>query len=72
MVAGCSGGDGVDVEVRQSFRAGEVGVVDASGAASGGAVVDLGGQDFGEVAEVGVAVADGDLREAGGFGADGG
>ena len=71
-MAGAMRGDGVDVEVRQSFEPRELGVVDASGAASFGAVVDLGGQDFGEVAQVGVAFPVGDLGEADRFGAHGG
>ena len=62
-------GDGVDVEVRQAFEPRELGVVDAPGAASFGAVVDLGGQDFGEVAQVGVAFPVGDLGQADRFGA---
>ena len=36
------------------------------------AVVDLGGEDLGEVAEVGASFPDGDLGQSGGFGADGG
>ena len=71
-VAGADGGGGVDVEVGEPFEAGEVGFVDAAGAAAFGAVVDLGGEDFGEVAEVGLAFPLGDLGEPGGFGADGG
>ena len=65
-------GDGVDVEVREPFQPRELGVVDAPGAAAFGAVVDLGGEDFGEVAQVGVAFPVGDLGQAGRFGADGG
>ena len=68
---GCDAGDGVDVELRQPFQPRELGVVDAPGAASFGAVVDLGGQDLGEVAQVGLAFPVGDLGQAGGFGADG-
>jgi hypothetical protein len=40
---GADGGDDIDVEVRKAFEAGELGVVDAPGAAPVGAVVDLGG-----------------------------
>jgi hypothetical protein len=68
---GADGAGGVDVEVREAFEAGELGVVDAPGAAPVGAVVDLGGQDLGEVSQVGLVFSGGDLREAGGFGADG-
>ena len=68
---GADGGDGVDVEVREAFEAGELGVVYAPGAAPVGAVVDLGGQDLGEVSQVGLAFAGGDLRQAGRFGPDG-
>ena len=66
------GGDGVDVEVRESFQPWELGVVDASGSASVGAVVDLGCEHFGEVAEVGLSFPLGDLGQPGGFGTDGG
>ena len=64
--------DGVDVEVRQPFEARELGVVDAPGAASFGAVVDLGGQHFGEVTQVRLAFPVGDLGQRDGFGAHGG
>ena len=58
---GCDAGYGVDVEVRQPFQSGELRVVDASGTAAFGAIVDFGGQHFGEVAQVGVAFPVGDL-----------
>ena len=64
--------DGVDVEVGEPFQARELGLVDAAGAAAFGAVVDLGGEDLGEEPQVGLAFPDGDLGQAGGFGADGG
>jgi hypothetical protein len=38
---GADGGNGVDVEVGEAFEAGELGFVDAPGAAPVGAVVDL-------------------------------
>ncbi len=69
---GLDGGDGVDVELREPFQAGELRVVDPAGAASFGAVVDLGGEHFGEEAEVGLSFPGGDLGQAGGFGTDGG
>jgi len=69
---GPDGGDGVDVEVDEAFEAGELGLVDAPGTAPVGAVVDLSGQDLGQEPQVGLAFPGGDLREAGGFGADGG
>jgi hypothetical protein len=69
---GCDRGDGVDVEVRQPFQPGELRVVDAPSAAPLGAVVDFGGQHFGEVAQMGVAFPPSDLGQAGRFGANGG
>jgi len=66
------GGDGVGVEVGQPLEPGEAGVGDAAGAAPGGAVVEFGGQDLGEVGQVGGMVPGGDLGEAGGLVADGG
>ena len=54
------------------LEAGESGVGDAAGAAAGGAVIQLSGQDLGEVAQVGGVVAGGDLGQPGGLGADGG
>ena len=71
-MAGVMVGDGVEVEVRESFEPGELGFVDAAGAAPFGAVVDLGGQHLGEEREVGLPFPEGDLGQAGGFGADGG
>ena len=67
---GRDSGHGIDIEVRQAFQPRELGVVDAPGAAPFGAVVDLGGEDFGEVTQVGVAFPVGDLGEADRFGAD--
>ena len=54
------------------FQSRELGVVDAPGAAPFGAVVDLGGQDLGEVTQVGLAFPVGDLGEADRLGAHGG
>ncbi len=65
-------GDGVDVELRQPFQPRELGVVDAPAAAPFGAVVAFGGQDFGEVTQVGVAFPVGYLGQAAPFGAHGG
>ena len=65
-------GHGVEVEVGQPFDAGELGFGDAAGAAAVGAVVDFGGEDFGEEREVGLPFPGGDLGEPGGFVADGG
>ena len=64
-------GDGVCVEVGQPLDAGEAGVGDAAGAAPGGAVVEFGGEDFGEVGQVGGVVPGGDLGQPGGLVADG-
>ena len=69
---GLQGGDGVDVEVGEPFQAGELGVVDAAGPATFGAVVDLGGEDFGEVGQVGLAFPVGDLGQPGRLGPHGG
>ena len=68
----CDAGDHAGAEVSQPLDAGEAGFGDAAGAAAAGPVVDFGGQDLGEVAQVGVAFADGGLGEPGGVGADGG
>lgn len=65
-------GDGINIEVRQSFPSRKLGVVDTSGAASAGAFVDLGGEDFGEITQVCLAFPSGDLGEADLFGAHGG
>src|SRR6516162_3952800 len=46
-------------------------VGDAAGPAPGGAVIQLGGQDFGEVGQVGLVFPGGDLGQAGGLVADG-
>ena len=51
---------------------GKARVGDAAGAAPGGAVIQFGGQDLGEVAQVGGVVPDGDLGQPGGLVADGG
>ena len=69
---GRDAGDGVEVEVGEAFQAGELGFVDAAGAASFGAVVDLGGEDLGQEPQVGLAFPLGDLGQAGRFGAHGG
>jgi len=66
---GCDAWDGVDVEVCQPFQSRELGVVDAAGTAPFGAVVDLGGEDLGGVAQVGLAFPVGDLGQADRFGA---
>jgi len=66
------GGHRVEVELGEAFEAGEFGVGDAAGAAALAAFVDLGGQHFGEVGQVGLPLPDGDLGQSGGFGADGG
>src|SRR5262249_14852112 len=63
---------GVGAEVGQPFDAREAGFGDAAGAAAGGAVIQLGGEDFGEVGQVGGVFPGGDLGEAGGLVADGG
>ena len=63
--------DGVDAEVREPLEPRELGVVDPAGAASFGAVIDLGGEDLGEVGQVSLAFPGGDLGQASGFGADG-
>ena len=65
-------GDGVGVEVGQPLEAREAGFGDAAGAAPGGAVVELGGQDLGEVGQVGGVFPGGDLGQPGGLVADGG
>lgn len=51
------------------LRRGEAGFADAAGAAPGGAVVGLGGEDLRQVGQVGVMFPEGD---PGGVGADGG
>ena len=51
---------------------GKLRVGDPAGPAPSGAVVDFGGEDLGEIAEVGAAFAHRDVGEAGGLGADGG
>ena len=71
-MAGAMPGTASTLNSAKPFQPRELGFVDASGAAAFGAVVDLGGEDFGEVAEVGVAFPVGDLGQAGRFGADGG
>ena len=72
QLPGGQGGDRVGVEVGQPFEAREAGFGDAAGAAPGGAVIQLGGQDFGEVGQVGGVVPGGDLGQPGGLVADGG
>jgi hypothetical protein len=71
-LAGGDGRHGVGAEVGQLFDARESGFGDAAGAAPGGAVVELGGEDFGEVGQVGGAFPGGDLGQPGGLVADGG
>jgi hypothetical protein len=66
---GSDAGDSVDVELRQPFQPWELRLVDAPGTTPFGAVVDLGGQHLGEVAQVGVAFPVGDLGETDSFGA---
>jgi hypothetical protein len=63
--------DGVDVEVREPFEARELGVVDAAGAASFAAVVDFGGEHFGQEGQMGLPFPGRDLGQPGGFAADG-
>jgi len=64
--------DGGQVEVGEALEAGELGFGHAADPASLEPVVDLGGEDFGEVSQVGAAFPDRDLREPDGLGADGG
>ena len=71
-LAGGDGRDGVGAEVSQPLDPREAGLGDAAGAAPGGAVIEFGGQDLGEVGQVGGVVPGGDLGEAGGLVADGG
>ena len=66
------GGNGVGAEVRGPFQAREAGFGDAAGAAAAGAVVQLGGQDLGEIGQVGAAFPGSDLGQPGGLVADGG
>jgi hypothetical protein len=67
---GCGdAGDDVGVEVSQPLDPREPRLGDAPGAAAAGAVVDLGGQDLGQVGQVGLVFPDGGLGEP--VGADG-
>jgi hypothetical protein len=66
------GRDGVGAEVGEPLDPREAGFGDAAGAAPGGAVIELGGQDFGEVGQVGGVFPGGDLGQPGGLVADGG
>ena len=66
------GRDGVGAEVSKPFDAREMGLGDAAGAAPGRAVIQLGGQDFGEVGQVDGVVPGGELGQPGGLVADGG
>jgi hypothetical protein len=68
---GRDAGDGVGVEVGQPLEAGELRFGDAAGLAAAGAVVGLGGQDLGEVAQVRLPFPDRDLGEPGSISADG-
>jgi hypothetical protein len=69
---GSDGGDGVGVEVGEALEARELRLGDAAGAAAAGAVVEFGGEDFGEVGQVGASFPGGDLGQPGSFGPDGG
>jgi hypothetical protein len=69
---GGDGRDGVGAEVGQSLDAREAGFGDAAGAAPGGTVVELGGEDLGEVGQIGGVFPGGDLGQPGGLVADGG
>ena len=71
-MAGGDRGDGAQVEVGESFQARELGFGHAPDPAPLEPVIDLGGEDFGEVAQVGAAFPDGDLGQPDGLGADGG
>ncbi|VBA47311.1 hypothetical protein LAUMK13_05789 [Mycobacterium innocens] len=62
----------VGVELGESFEARELRFADAPGAAPVAAVVDFGGEDFGQETQMGLAFPHGDLGESGGFVADGG
>jgi hypothetical protein len=64
--------DSIDVEVCESFQAWELGVVDPPCPASFGAVIDFGGEHFGEVGQVRLSFPYRDFRQSGCFGADGG
>jgi hypothetical protein len=68
---GRDAGDRVGAEVGQPLDARELRFGDAAGPAAAGAVVDLGGQDLGEVAQVRLPFPDRDLSQAGSVGADG-
>ena len=59
------------IEVGQPLDAGEAGFADAAGPAAAGAVVGLGGEDLGEVGQVGLPFPDRDLGQPGGLVADG-
>ena len=63
---------GVHVELGQALEAGELGLADAADSAALAAVVDLGGEDLGEVAEVGASFPHRDLGQPVRLGADGG
>ena len=60
------------VELGEVLEPGEAGFDDPAVPASGVAVVDFGGEHFGEVAAVGESLFGGLVGEAAGFGADGG
>src|SRR4051794_33571871 len=62
---GLDRGDGVDVDVREPLESRELGVVDAPGAASFAAVVNFGGEDFGQVGQVRLSFPVGDLGQPG-------
>ena len=63
---------GTAVRAKAALEAGDLGFGHAADPASLEPVVDLGGEDFGEVSQVGAAFPDRDLREPDGLGADGG
>ena len=76
QVARVAAGDGraaaVEVEVLEAFDAGELGFGDPAGPAAGVPVVALGGEDLGEVGQVGQSFPGGGLGQPGGLVADGG
>jgi hypothetical protein len=67
---GGDGGGDVEVELGESFEAGEVGFVDSAGAAVFGAFVDFSGEDFGQEPEVGELGPLGGFGDPGGLGSD--
>jgi hypothetical protein len=57
--------------VLKPLEARETRFADAAGAAPARPVVGLGGEDLGEISQVGLALPDRDLRHPGSVGADG-